>query len=46
MENVPKFEDESLNSLADALPSFLLRTTADNTVKSYLRGLRILDDLD
>ena len=39
MENVPKFEDESLNSLANALPSFLLRSKADNTVKSYLRGL-------
>ena len=39
MENVPKFEDESLNSLANALPSFLLRSRADNTVKSYLRGL-------
>ena len=39
MEKVPKFEDESLNSLANALPSFLLRSKADNTVKSYLRGL-------
>ena len=39
MENVPKFEDESLNSLANSLPSFLLRSKADNTVKSYLRRL-------
>ena len=39
MEKVIKFEDESLNSLANALPSFLLRSKADNTVKSYLKGL-------
>ena len=39
MEKFPKFEDESLNSLANALPSFLLRSKADNTVKRYLRGL-------
>ena len=43
MENVPKFQDERLNTLASpqelALPSFLLRSKADNTVKSYLRGL-------
>ena len=28
-----------MNSLANALPSFLLRSKADNTVKSYPRGL-------
>ena len=39
MEKVPKVEDESLNSLVNAIPSFLLRSKADNTVKSYLRGL-------
>ena len=39
MEKVSKFEDDSLNSLANALPSFLLRSKADNTAKSYLRGL-------
>ena len=39
MEKIPKFEDESLNSLANALPSFLLRSKVDNTVKSYLKGL-------
>ena len=46
MENVPKFEDESLNSLANALPSFLLRSKADNTVKKLPEALRILEDLD
>ena len=38
MENVPKFEDK-LEPLANVLPSFLLRSKADNTVKSYLKSL-------
>ena len=35
-ENVP---DETLKSLAEFLPTALLKSGADNTVKNYLQGL-------